>query len=423
MKKIFSFLMLITFGMNVFAAIDSKYSEGYEFKKTESCKEDESYALSPYKSGTYVFISNGKVYQTRIDTADVDLEPKECPDFAKITPTGLVAYDAKRNRLYYTDRYKEYRKDYLYESKPDANGVWQPGVRMRIRGTVKQRGKKNFVESAGWTFEDDVIGNFYNPAMSPDGNRVYFSSTMDGSKGGRDIFYVEIENEAERVWSYPVNDSLLNSIMDEDWVSFDGDSTIYLSSARKGLVSIYSSQTTPTGWSEPKRMDKPYESSAYDYNLQICQGRPVQVSTRGGKRQLYLHRQIPAEPEPEPTYEEKKRQFYWVFFLFDFDKDILDSRFDAELDSLCKQMRQFPDAKFEISGYTDSRGSDEYNDKLSQRRADTIRDMLIKKGFSPDVLVSIGYGERRLQVPNAQTEEEHAQNRRVEVRIIMEDNK
>ena len=84
-------------------------------------------------------------------------------------------------------------------------------------------------------------------------------------------------------------------------------------------------------------------------------------------------------------------------------------------------MLQFPDAVFEISGYTDSRGSLEYNDKLSQRRADTIRDMLLEKGFPADRMKAVGYGERRLQIPNAETEEEHAQNRRVEVRILMDE--
>jgi hypothetical protein len=86
-------------------------------------------------------------------------------------------------------------------------------------------------------------------------------------------------------------------------------------------------------------------------------------------------------------------------------------------------MRNFPDCRFEISGYTDSRGSDTYNDKLSQRRAETIKQMLIdRENFDPSVLEAVGYGERRLQVPNAQTEEEHAQNRRVEVRIILDEN-
>jgi hypothetical protein len=44
-----------------------------------------------------------------------------------------------------------------------------------------------------------------------------------------------------------------------------------------------------------------------------------------------------------------------------------------------------------------------------------------REGFDPAVLEAVGYGERRLQVPNAETEEEHAQNRRVEVRIILDE--
>ena len=124
-----------------------------------------------------------------------------------------------------------------------------------------------------------------------------------------------------------------------------------------------------------------------------------------GNVDIYLFHEIPAEPEPEPTYEEKKRRFYWVFFLFDFDRDILNEEFFKDLSRLATEMRNFPDCRFEISGYTDSRGSDEYNDKLSQRRADTIRQLLIEReNYDPAVLEAVGYGERRLQVPNAETE-------------------
>ena len=110
--------------------------------------------------------------------------------------------------------------------------------------------------------------------------------------------------------------------------------------------------------------------------------------------------------------------------MFDFDRDILDEAFFQDLHRLATEMRNFPDCRFEIAGYTDSRGSEAYNDKLSQRRATTIKQLLIdKENFDPSVLEAVGYGERRLQVPNAQTEEEHAQNRRVEVRIILDDDK
>lgn len=120
---------------------------------------------------------------------------------------------------------------------------------------------------------------------------------------------------------------------------------------------------------------------------------------------------------------EIKRDFYWVYFLFDFDKATLLPQSEADMNRLVKEMQKFPDAKFEVSGYTDERGSNEYNDKLSKRRAETVKAALIEKGINPDKLKIVARGKRALQIQDAQTDEQHAQNRRVEVRIINPENK
>jgi outer membrane protein OmpA-like peptidoglycan-associated protein len=86
-------------------------------------------------------------------------------------------------------------------------------------------------------------------------------------------------------------------------------------------------------------------------------------------------------------------------------------------------MQKFPEAKFEVSGYADERGSNEYNDKLSKRRAEAVKKALIEKGISADKLKIVAKGKRELQIKEAQDENQHAQNRRVEVRIINPENK
>ena len=77
-------------------------------------------------------------------------------------------------------------------------------------------------------------------------------------------------------------------------------------------------------------------------------------------------------------------------------------------------MSQFPGQRFEVAGYTDDKGSDQYNDKLSLRRAQTVADILIKRGISKDDLVVKGYGKR---IP---AEKEDYANRRVEIRLFNE---
>lgn len=405
------------------ATISPKYSEGYTFDPTYSSTDEKEFALSPYKDSTFVFVREDKVYVTKLDSLGELDNPQPCADFDLIRISGTVAYDKKRNRLYYGQYNEEYKAEYLYESISDINGKWQVGKRMRIRGTVKSRTGVSFVQSAGWNYRLPYIEGFYNPTMSQDNDKVYFSSTMEGGKGGRDLYYVEIEDEEQRIWSYPVNVTELNSAADDDWAVWEGDSILYFSSARDGVMAVYSAATQDTTWKEPIKFENPYNEASENYNMLVWDSVPMLISNRGGNDDIFLFHPVPPEPEPEPTYEEKKRRFYWVFFLFDFDRDILDEAFFQDLHRLATEMRNFPDCRFEISGYTDSRGSDAYNDKLSQRRAETIKQLLIEKeNFDPNALVAVGYGERRLQVPNAETEEEHAQNRRVEVRIILDDN-
>jgi outer membrane protein OmpA-like peptidoglycan-associated protein len=421
MRKIFT-AFLVLCSISAMAVINPKYAEGYTFDPTDSSTEEKEFAISPYKDSTFIFLRGETVYVTKLDSIGELDNPQVCKDFSQIKVNGLVAYDKKRNRIYYSQYNKDYKSDYLYESTADDNGVWQPGTRMRIRGTQKSRTEVNFVQSAGWNYRLPYLQGFYNPAMAKDNDRIYFSSTMEGSKGARDIYYVDIENEEERIWKEPVNVEGLNSTAEEDWVQVIGDSLIYVSSTRGGTMAVYSSTASDSTWNEPVLMPNPYNEGGENYNMFVTDSVPMLVSTRGGNTDIYLFHEIPAEPDPEPTYEEKKRRFYWVFFLFDFDRDILNEEFYQDLHRLATEMRNFPDCRFEISGYTDARGSHEYNDKLSQRRADTIRELLIsREDYDPAVLEAVGYGKRRLQVPNAETEEEHAQNRRVEVRIILDE--
>lgn len=93
-----------------------------------------------------------------------------------------------------------------------------------------------------------------------------------------------------------------------------------------------------------------------------------------------------------------------------------------DLDNLVALMEEYPSLKIEISSHTDSRGSDEFNKRLSQKRAETCVDYLVTKGIGRDRLEARGYGE---YVPKNRcangvdcTEEEHQVNRRTEFRVL-----
>jgi OOP family OmpA-OmpF porin len=75
-----------------------------------------------------------------------------------------------------------------------------------------------------------------------------------------------------------------------------------------------------------------------------------------------------------------------------------------------------PDKKAEIAGYTDSRGSAEYNQKLSQRRAKAVYKQLIADGVDASRLTYVGYGEAD-PIASNNTPEGRRQNRRIEARL------
>ena len=82
-------------------------------------------------------------------------------------------------------------------------------------------------------------------------------------------------------------------------------------------------------------------------------------------------------------------------------------------------MRINPSVKIEISAHTDEKGTDQYNLNLSRDRAKKVMNYLIFEGkVDKKRIISNGYGESKLIIKNAKTEEENQMNRRTEIRIL-----
>lgn len=107
-----------------------------------------------------------------------------------------------------------------------------------------------------------------------------------------------------------------------------------------------------------------------------------------------------------------------------YDYNKWDIRPDAalELDKLVKILQDNPKIKIELSSHTDARGSDKYNQTLSQKRAQSAVDYIVSKGISKDRITAKGYGESKLlnKCSNGKkcTEEEHQWNRRTEFKVV-----
>ncbi|MFH6986149.1 OmpA family protein [Flavobacterium collinsii] len=94
-----------------------------------------------------------------------------------------------------------------------------------------------------------------------------------------------------------------------------------------------------------------------------------------------------------------------------------DKETPARLDAIKEILKNYPNAKFAIEGHTDSTGSAKINDKLSQERADAVKNALIERGVNPENLESKGFGSSQ-PVASNKTAAGKAQNRRTEIRHI-----
>ncbi len=109
--------------------------------------------------------------------------------------------------------------------------------------------------------------------------------------------------------------------------------------------------------------------------------------------------------------------------LYDYNKSDIRSDAESDLNMILGYMQSYPDLVVELSSHTDSRGSESYNQKLSQKRAEAATNWLVQKGISPSRLKAVGYGESK---PIASNEFEDGKddpqgrqlNRRTEFKII-----
>lgn len=119
----------------------------------------------------------------------------------------------------------------------------------------------------------------------------------------------------------------------------------------------------------------------------------------------------PASPEPEKqVFDERVK----LNVEFDFDKSDIRPRYHDELKKVGDFMNKYPDVNMAIEGHTDSIGTDEYNQRLSQRRVDSVKNYIVDK-FNIDGkrIKATGYGESRPVADNS-TDEGRQRNRRVE---------
>ncbi len=444
--------------LNLFYSSVSDFDSIWD--NTETPKFTNNLGNQLYHNGPAFFTNDSLYYVTRTDKEQVPT------DFRKIRTYRLKIYwrslrqgddnniipfpynsdeysvahpflDSDSQKLYFSsDMEGGYGGMDLYFCSKDENGIWDEPINLGS--------------------EVNSPGNEVFPYLRND-STLYFSSDYFEGYGGLDIFKVLLKYDT--LWMKRENMKRpINSSWDDFGILFLNNSSEYeglISSSRRGGLGsddIYAFQKKYylNGYVKDKRTMEPIPGSyVFLLNSNNLKVQVVETDSLGRYH-------IPVIPET--PYEAKAIKPYYIddcysfsfsisdtSIIIDAPRDLLldklqiekvvvmdniyydfdkwDIRDDAkvDLDWLVRIMKK-NDIKVELGAHTDSRGTNSYNRKLSQRRAESAVNYIVNKGIDPSRLIAKGYGESELvnQCSNGVrcTPAEHQANRRTEFKVL-----
>jgi OmpA-OmpF porin, OOP family len=292
------------------------------------------------------------------------------------------------------------------------------------------------------------------PRMMADGKTLIFSSYRKGGKGGYDLYESKYKNGR---WSQPEPLTFLNTDKDDQLIAVpaSGDVVYFSSTKSNSRDDIYKvelpKQFRPDevvsleGTIKSADNNKPIQATIKVSNLKtkeqlaeinndsitgkykifLKEGEKydISISARGYSFQSQM-----VNADSLKAYREVKKDvqlkmlkpntsFTLNNLFFDFDSSSLNKSSELELARVIELLMANPKMTVEISAHTDDKGSDEYNNKLSQARAESVVKYLNENGIVKERLVAKGYGKTAPSVPN-DSDENRAKNRRVEFKIL-----
>lgn len=262
--------------------------------------------------------------------------------------------------------------------------------------------------------------------IHPSGEVIIFTKSSQRTHGA-DLYKTTLVNG---VWTEPVPTESINSDGDEMFPLFQGDSVLSFSSDGRigyGGLDIYK-VNFPFDSPEVEHYKSPINSFKDDFSLTyVTPDSAVFVSNRNngtGDDDLYhITFRRPGETEtPADTFDVNEFISQWKTknVYFDFDKFTLkNSLSEKNIDALNQFLKECPDCFISLKGFTDSRGSDAYNLKLSKKRAEEVKSMLVKSGFEASTIEVTAKGEKEqpYDCGNDCSEEQHKLNRVVEIGV------
>lgn len=311
-----------------------------------------------------------------------------------------------------------------------------------MKSTLQEDGTWSKPENLGYpinSVDDDV---FF--VINASGRRGYYSSFKADGLGEKDIYQITFLGP-EKPLQMNGEDNLLASIakpVSEKVIEKQVDALTKRITILKGVVR--DAETLKPVGADLELIDVEENKTLATFESNESTGKYL-VSLPSGKNYGLIVREegylfhsenfnIPetaAYQEVEKNIDLKKIKVGSAIVLknifYDYNKATLRDASKNELDRLTKLLQENPTIKIELSAHTDSRGGDSYNEKLSQRRAQSCVDYLIKNGISAGRMVAKGYGETQLINSDAdiaklkfedEKEAAHQENRRTEFKII-----
>ena len=270
-----------------------------------------------------------------------------------------------------------------------------------------QEGRWGAPENIGYpinTTDDDM---FY--ITSVDGKRAYYAANKPGGFGEQDLYMISLPEAEEKKLT------VLTGIVADQFGNVPGFAEIIVTDNETGeLYGIYNPNST-TG----------------KYLLILPQGHNYNISFEADghlyhTENLYIaansaYSEINRAIELSTIKVGKSIVLEHLFFHHDQSLILKDSK--VELDKLYDLMLNMPKLVVEIAGHTDSKGDDDYNMKLSQKRAQAVVDAVVKRGIDKSRMVAKGYGEteplaNNLDDDGKEDAEGMAKNRRVELKVL-----
>jgi outer membrane protein OmpA-like peptidoglycan-associated protein len=258
---------------------------------------------------------------------------------------------------------------------------------------------------------DDFGVNPYNPT------RGFFTSNRDGGKGDDDI-YTFVNNDPNlKIVNYILKGTTLTQNNDDKDLIILGNSSVKLLD-NEGAI-IEETFTDENGEFEFKVFtDEDYILIGEKENYFSTRGDFSTIGKELDKSKL-VEFITDVEFEKNLILDRIVVNKSIVLDNIYYDLNKADIREDAalELDKLVIILEDNPNISIELSSHTDDRATVDYNQDLSQRRANSAVSYILSKGIDQGRISAKGYGESQLIIQNAQTEEEHQINRRTEFKV------